>query len=102
MVQLQLLTAIVKLFLKRPKDTQVMVQDTLNYVTQHCENPDLRDRGFVYWRLLFTDPEAAKQVVLSEKPLISSMSDRLEPSVLDVLISHISTLASVYHKYDEL
>jgi vesicle coat complex subunit len=34
------------------------------------DNPDLRDRGFVYWRLLATNPEAAKAVVLGEKPTI--------------------------------
>jgi vesicle coat complex subunit len=59
-VQLQILTAIVKLFLKRPKDTQEMVQKVLNLSTQETDNPDLRDRGYVYWRLLSTDPEAAK------------------------------------------
>jgi len=29
-------------------------------ITEESENPDLRDRGFIYWRLLKTDPEAAK------------------------------------------
>ena len=29
---------------------------------QESDDPDLRDRGFIYWRLLSTDPEAAKQV----------------------------------------
>jgi hypothetical protein len=40
-------------------------------VTEECENPDLRDRGFIYWRLLHKDPEAAKQIVLAERPTIS-------------------------------
>ena len=62
MVQLQMLTATVKLFLKRPADTQKMVQDVLTLATQDSDNPDLRDRGYIYWRLLSTDPEAAKQV----------------------------------------
>lgn len=97
-VQLQLLTATVKLFLKRPKDTQEMVQTVLNAATQESDNPDLRDRGFIYWRLLSTDPEAAKAVVLSEKPLISDTIGQMEETLLDVLVSNISTLASVYHK----
>ena len=67
-VQLQMLTATVKLFLKRPAETQKMVQDVLTLATQDSDNPDLRDRGYIYWRLLSTDPEAAKQVVLAEKP----------------------------------
>jgi hypothetical protein len=101
-VQLQLVTAIVKLFLKRPKDTQEMVQKVLNLATQETDNPDLRDRGYVYWRLLSTDPEAAKSVVLSEKPLISDSSTRLDDSLLEELIKNISTLASVYHKPPEV
>lgn len=45
-----------------------------------------------------TDPAAAKEVVLAEKPLISEETDLLEPTLLDELICHISSLASVYHK----
>ncbi|XP_034230558.1 AP-1 complex subunit beta-1 [Thrips palmi] len=97
-VQLQLLTAIVKLFLKRPSDTQELVQQVLSLATQDSDNPDLRDRGFIYWRLLSTDPAAAKEVVLAEKPLISEETDLIEPTLLDELICHISSLASVYHK----
>ncbi|ELU04125.1 hypothetical protein CAPTEDRAFT_149233 [Capitella teleta] len=97
-VQLQLLTAIVKLFLKRPTDTQELVQQVLSLATQDSDNPDLRDRGYIYWRLLSTDPAAAKEVVLAEKPLISEETDLIEPTLLDELICHISSLASVYHK----
>lgn len=97
-VQLQLLTAIVKLFLKRPADTQNLVQQVLSMATQDSDNPDLRDRGYIYWRLLSTDPSAAKEVVLAEKPLISDETDLIESSLLDELINHIASLASVYHR----
>lgn len=97
-VQLQLLTAIVKLFLKRPVQAQELVQQVLSLATQDSDNPDLRDRGFIYWRLLSTDPAAAREVVLAEKPLISEETDLLEPTLLDELICHIGSLASVYHK----
>ena len=65
---------------------------------QDSDNPDLRDRGYIYWRLLSTDPGAAKEVVLAEKPLISEETDLIEPTLLDELICHIASLASVYHK----
>ncbi|GMT20727.1 hypothetical protein PFISCL1PPCAC_12024 [Pristionchus fissidentatus] len=97
-VQLQLLTSVVKLFLKRPTDTQQLVQRVLSLATQDSDNPDLRDRGYIYWRLLSADPAAAKEVVLAEKPLISEETDLLEPSLLDQLVCHIGSLASVYHK----
>jgi hypothetical protein len=97
-VQLQLLTAIVKLFLKKPNECQQLVQTVLSLATQDSDNPDLRDRGYIYWRLLSTDPAAAKDVVLAERPLISDETDLIEPTLLDELICHISSLASVYHK----
>jgi AP-1 complex subunit beta-1 len=100
-VQLQLLTATVKCFLKNPEDTQEMVQRVLDMATEETDNPDLRDRGFIYWRLLSTDPEAAKIVVLGDKPVIEDDTFRLEPSLLNILIGQIATLSSVYHKPPE-
>ena len=49
-VQLQLVTATVKLFLKKPTERpQQMIQLVLTYATQETDNPDLRDRAYVYW-----------------------------------------------------
>jgi len=100
-VQLQLLTATVKCFLKNPEDTQDMVQRVLDLATEESDNPDLRDRGFIYWRLLSTDPEAAKLVVLGDKPVIEDDTYKLEPHLLNVLIGQIATLSSIYHKPPE-
>ncbi|KAL9242808.1 hypothetical protein vseg_016772 [Gypsophila vaccaria] len=101
-VQLQLLTATVKLFLKKPTEgPQQMIQAVLNNATVETDNPDLRDRAYIYWRLLSTDPEAAKDVVLAEKPVISDDSNQLDPSLLDELLANIATLSSVYHKPPE-
>uniref|UniRef100_A0A2K5E9W2 AP complex subunit beta n=1 Tax=Aotus nancymaae TaxID=37293 RepID=A0A2K5E9W2_AOTNA len=93
-VQLTLLTAIVKLFLKKPSETQELVPLT----TRYSDNSDLRDRSYIYRCLLSTDPVTAKEIVLSEKPLISEETDLIEPTLLDELICHIGSLASVYHK----
>lgn len=81
-VQLQLLTATVKLFLQKPNDTssQSLVQDILKKVTTSVDNPDLRDRGFLYWRLLHDAPNEAKRVVLADKPLLDDQSDLLGTS----------------------
>jgi len=69
--------------------------------TQESDNPDLRDRGYIYWRLLSTDPEAAKNVVLGEKPLISESTIQIDEGMLSRLCKEISSLASVYHKLPE-
>ena len=100
-VQLQLLTATVKLFLQAPDESQDMVQRVLDMATEESDNPDLRDRGFIYWRLLSTDPEAAKMVVLGDKPVIEDDTFRLDPTLLNTLIGQIATLSSVYHKPPE-
>ncbi|CAO3647152.1 unnamed protein product [Cunninghamella blakesleeana] len=100
-VQLQLLTATVKLFLKKPNENQDLVQRVLQTATNDCDNADIRDRAYVYWRLLSTDPQAAKAVVLSEKPPIIGEGNGLSPALLDDLLYHIGTLASVYHKPPE-
>lgn len=59
-MQLQTLTAVVKLFLKKPDTSQGVVQRVLNTATKDCDSPDVRDRAYIYWRLLSTDPGAAK------------------------------------------
>lgn len=58
--QLQILTAVVKLFLKKPQDSQGLVQKVLQAATTDNDNPDIRDRAYVYWRLLSGDLDVAK------------------------------------------
>jgi len=100
-VQLQLLTATVKLFLKMPEENKDLVQKVLNLATEESKNPDLRDRGYVYWRLLSTDPAVARAVVLAERPTISDNTFDFSKEYLDQLLDHVSTLASIYHKPPE-
>ncbi|WWD22842.1 hypothetical protein CI109_107336 [Kwoniella shandongensis] len=97
-VQLQTLTAIVKLFLKKPDESQVIVQKVLQAATKDCDSPDVRDRAYIYWRLLSSDPAAAKSVVLSVRPPISLPQTTVAPAILEELITEVSSLASVYHK----
>lgn len=98
-VQLSLLTATVKLFLRRPNESEALIKKVFKWCTEDVNNPDLRDRGFMYWRLLSTDPAAAKVVVLTERPLANAGTyDSMEPSLLNELIDHVGSLASVYHK----
>ncbi|RSH88112.1 beta-adaptin [Apiotrichum porosum] len=97
-VQLQTLTAIVKLFLKKPDQSQGIVQRVLQAATKDCDNADVRDRAYIYWRLLSSDPAAAKSVVLAVRPPINLPQRTVPPAILEELISEISSLASVYHK----
>jgi len=100
-VQLQVLTSCVKLYLTRPSDGQEMVMEVLKIATTECENPDLRDRAYIYWRLMAKDMNVAKAVILAEKPPISDTSYTLDSALLDKLVENIGTLASVYGKPPE-
>ncbi|RKF61864.1 AP-2 complex subunit beta [Erysiphe neolycopersici] len=100
--QLQILTAVVKLFLKRPEGHQGLVQTILQAATVENDNPDIRDRAYVYWRLLSGDLQVAKAIILSNKPPITTTISSLPPALLEQLLTEISTLASVYHKPSEI
>ena len=101
--QLQILTAVVKFFLKKPDQpqAQTLVQKIFQSATAENDNPDVRDRAYVYWRLLSSNPQVAKSVVLSDKPPITTTIQSLPAALLERLLTELSTLASVYHKPPE-
>jgi len=102
-VQLALLTAAVKLFIYKSKSDKAkeLVYKVLKWATENVDNPDLRDRGFMYWRLLAINPTVAGEIVLAEKPAITTDSDRMDRGALDQLLLHTGTLGSIYHKNPE-
>jgi AP-1 complex subunit beta-1 len=100
-VQLQLLSATVKVFLRRPSErAQRMIQLVLSAATAESDDPDLRDRAYIYWRLLSTDPEAAKRVALASKPAIADDCARemLDPPLLEALVRELGCLSSVLRR----
>lgn len=56
-VKLQILTASVKLYLKMPDECEQMIQDILQQATENVSNPDIKDRAYIYWRMLSTSPQ---------------------------------------------
>ncbi|KIY50902.1 Adaptor protein complex beta subunit [Fistulina hepatica ATCC 64428] len=102
-VQLALVTAAVKLFVYKPNSDAAkdLVHKVLKWATEDIDNPDLRDRGFMYWRMLAINPIVAREIVLSEKPPITTDSDRMDRGALDQLLLHTGTLGSIYHKNPE-
>lgn len=97
-VQLALLTATVKLFIQRPTRGQELVPKVLKWATEETDNPDLRDRAYMYWRLLSTDMNLAREIVMGEKPPITSESEKLEAATLEEMCLNVGTLATVYLK----
>lgn len=96
------------------------MQKVLQQATADSDNPDIRDRAYVYWRLLSGDLEVAKvcnfscsdtqklemlttvqNIILSQKPAITTTISSLPSALLEQLLGELSTLASVYHKPPE-
>jgi AP-1 complex subunit beta-1 len=50
------LTATVKLYLKEPEEAEDMIHEVLEIATEKAESPDLKDRAYIYWRMLSTCP----------------------------------------------
>ncbi|KZT68971.1 Adaptor protein complex beta subunit [Daedalea quercina L-15889] len=102
-VQFALLSAAVKTFIYKSQSETIkaLVHKVLKWATEEVDNPDLRDRGFMYWRLLALSPAAASEIVLAEKPAITTDADRMDRGALDQLLLHTGTLGSIYHKNPE-
>merc|ERR1719494_1684457 len=74
-----------------------MVTRILKMATEESINPDLRDRGYIYWRLLSTNPDATKVVVLNDKPAIVDEA-QMDKTLLNQLCTELSLMSSVYHR----
>ena len=56
-VKLAILTGTVKLYLKKPDEGNEMIENVLKLSTEEADNPDLKDRAYIYWRMLSADPQ---------------------------------------------
>ena len=102
-MQLQILNAAVKTFLKtQTEESYGILNSVFEFTSKEADNPDLRERGFVYWRLMAIDPNLAAQIILCEKPRISEDVSGYDSNLLDVMVNNLGTLASIYVKPPEL
>lgn len=99
-VQLQIMTSLIKLLIIRPQEGGPLVKQ-LFQIIEDSDNPDLRDRGYFYWRMLGKNKEVASKVVSALKPPISDMSYNFESNLLDKLVDGISSLTAIYYKEPE-
>lgn len=101
-VQMSLLTSCMKTFLKCQSDESFNLLNTMfAFTSNECDDPDIREKGFVYWRLLDIDPSIASAIVLSEKPRISEDLISVSGNVLNRLIDNLGSLSTIYGKIPE-
>lgn len=65
-VQLRILSTGIKMYLFQIEPIDSVMGDLIQSISDKSTNPDLRDRGYIYWRLLYKDDEKAKEVIFNE------------------------------------
>jgi AP-1 complex subunit beta-1 len=98
---MSILIGSVKLYLKLEDAAEELVTEVLRMATDESDNPDLRNRGYVYWRMLSEDPDSAKSVIICSKPTIKHEQGSLDPKVCDQLLANLGYLSSTYFKLPE-
>lgn len=105
-VQFSILNASVKLFVKSPSPHIENICMTLfKTFTEEVNNPDLRGRAFMYWKLLsmakerpnLLNEDMLKDIVDGELPVIE-LNSKLDPVILEELELNIGSITSIYLK----
>lgn len=88
--------------MKKPEEGEELIQKVLQLATEESSNPDLKDRAYIYWRMLSTSPQKTHDVVLCTRPQIAADTYNIYDSeFVDQLIDQISNATSIYHKTEE-
>ena len=99
-VQVQILNAGIKNFLKKSNDKKA--EELATKILQKCVeesiNADVRDRGYFYWRLLETDPDLAKEMICCEKISFDTLEDQpMEQDLCEDVLQNITNMSCIYH-----
>ena len=100
LVQSAALTAIVKISLLKPTpNIPNLLQTVLNKATKDVENADVRDKAYMFWRLLSTDDKKLqKDIILAKLPVLESTIDTFSPGLLEEMLLGLGHLSSVFYK----
>lgn len=93
-VQLQILNSGIKMYLNEIEPIDEVLQELLQRISDKSTSPDLRDRGYIYWRLLYQSPEKASEVIFEEIPAINIDEDEEDEELIQHLITKGGTISS--------
>lgn len=71
-IKLQLLTAVTKMFFKRPPECQEMLGRLLEHAIDEEGDMDVHDRGMLYYRLLKHDVKEAQRVICGQTKMVAT------------------------------
>ena len=99
LLQLAIITAIVKINMTISGTYSLQLQRVLELATQECENADVRDQAYMYWRLLSLESlQSQQKIILAPLQPIEDTIPMFNPLVLNDLLHELSTIALVYQK----
>jgi vesicle coat complex subunit len=93
LVQLQILSSLVKVFLDKPDSTCDQLQFVLRDSTKDGNVPDLRNRALLYWRLLSGDQLTTKNIVCFGRQMVLDSDMRFYHDLLDEMIKNLGSVA---------
>lgn len=100
-VILELLSASVKLFFKRPPEMQSMLGRLLEICINDMKDQQIHDRALLYYRVLEHDPNRAASVVNCDKEPLAVFAEMEDDDMQEKLISEFNSLSIVYGKPSE-
>ena len=102
-IQINILDSATKTFLKcQSEESYNILNQVFDFCTKECENPDVRDRGYMYYRLMTIDPQLASRIIVNEKPKINEDASGFDDNLLATLLDNLGTMATIYEKPPEL
>ena len=96
-VQLQILSAFVKVYIFKPDETRDQLQFILNEATKEKCVPDVKNRALIYWRILSADTAVAKDVIVFGKQTVMDSGIQFDDNILEQLIHNMGTVSGVLH-----
>ncbi|OHT01974.1 Adaptin N terminal region family protein [Tritrichomonas foetus] len=97
-VQHQILSALVKVYVRKPEETRDQLQYILNEATKETVLPDVRNRAMIYWRLLsLVESDVAKRALIFAKTTEVDPEEHFDPVILNELIQNMGTVSGVLH-----
>jgi len=97
-VRLALLTATVRMFIAEPIKYKEPVYRLLQMAAEQVEVPDVRDRAFIYWRLLDMSPVLASRILQARKDKIQDQEITEMPTdLVEALFEKLGSISSTQH-----
>lgn len=98
-LQVQLLVTAVRVSVLQPSSwASAYLQKVLTICTEKLDNPDIRDRAFLYWRLVSSGDSAILAVVKAQITPIELTIPKLPEEKVTALLAELGTLSLIYHE----